>query len=309
MKKILSIALVAISLFVISCKPDGPFPGFESRPNGTWIKFHKQGESKDTAGLGGLFYTKIVLVNSKDSVFYDINKTTQQSSFPVQSLPPRFKGDLSDMINQLHKGDSVTFFVLYDSIKKYYPGEFDFKQGLDTIKYLGFAVKVDSFVSKDVFGKMKAEMQQKMEMQRQMREEEERRRKEVEQKIIPEQGKLLPLFLKKNGIPQNPDKKGIYFLEKTAGSGGLIPAGTAVSVRYTGTYLDGTIFDSNMGNPSEPPLDFVLGGGMMEGFTDCILRMRNGGKAIFVLPPDQGYNDGLYRAFEVEVVVTKPAGK
>jgi FKBP-type peptidyl-prolyl cis-trans isomerase len=309
MKKNVFAVLTALALYVSSCQPDGPFPGFESRPNGTWIKFHKRGEVKDTSEIGGLSFIKLSLLDYKDSIFFDFNKAARMPSYPIKNLEPLFKGDIADVLGHLRKGDSATFHILRDSLNKYYPGRFTFNPKVDSMQYLRFNVFVDSVYSKEQFTVFEAKMQREQQIAQQQQMEEDKIRKEEEAKLIPEQSKLLPSVIAQNGLPAKPDAKGIYFVEKIKGTGPVLTAGTPVSVRYTGKFLNGSVFDSNVLNPDAPPLDFVLGGGMVEGFTDCILRMRDGGKAVFILPSDLGYQDGLYRLFEVEVHIQKSPKK
>ncbi|HBG20858.1 MAG TPA: peptidylprolyl isomerase [Desulfobulbaceae bacterium] len=65
--------------------------------------------------------------------------------------------------------------------------------------------------------------------------------------------------------------------------------GDKVSVHYTGTLADGSIFDSTAG---EEPMEFVLGEGeLIEGFEEGVLNMSVGEKKIIVLAPDKAYGD------------------
>ncbi len=59
-----------------------------------------------------------------------------------------------------------------------------------------------------------------------------------------------------------------------------------VKVNYTGTTIDGKVFDSTAehGQPAVFPLD-----GVIKGWTEGIPLMKVGGKARFVLPPDLAY--------------------
>ncbi len=59
-----------------------------------------------------------------------------------------------------------------------------------------------------------------------------------------------------------------------------------VKVNYTGTTIDGTVFDSTKehGQPATFPLD-----GVIKGWTEGIPLMKVGGKARFVLPPELAY--------------------
>ena len=84
-----------------------------------------------------------------------------------------------------------------------------------------------------------------------------------------------------------------------------------VKVHYTGTLIDGTVFDSSVqrGEPAEFPLDQVI-----PGWTEGIQKMSKGGKIKLYVPPQLAYGDdgrpGIPPAstliFEVELLEIKP---
>lgn len=81
---------------------------------------------------------------------------------------------------------------------------------------------------------------------------------------------------------------GLQYTEVTAGAGPKPATGQVVSVHYTGTLEDGTVFDSSH-NRGEP-IRFALGMGMViPGWDEGIALMNQGGQAILVIPPDLAY--------------------
>ncbi|MEX1019794.1 MAG: FKBP-type peptidyl-prolyl cis-trans isomerase [Litorilinea sp.] len=93
--------------------------------------------------------------------------------------------------------------------------------------------------------------------------------------------------------PINPEttvitESGLQYTEVTAGDGPQAQAGQIVSVHYTGTLEDGTVFDSSY-NRNEP-ISFPLGAGMViPGWDEGIALMNVGTQAILVIPPELGY--------------------
>jgi FKBP-type peptidyl-prolyl cis-trans isomerase len=80
----------------------------------------------------------------------------------------------------------------------------------------------------------------------------------------------------------------------TVGTGTIAQNGDKVTVNYTGTFDDGTVFDSSL-KPGRTPFDFVLGaGGVIKGWDLGVLGMRVGGKRELVVPPDLGYGASGY---------------
>lgn len=95
---------------------------------------------------------------------------------------------------------------------------------------------------------------------------------------------------------------------------GAFPKPTeTVKVHYSGTLLDGTVFDASLQhNPPEPvefPLDQVI-----PGWTEGIQKINKGGKIKLYVPPQLGYGDegsqrippGSTLVFEVDLLDIKP---
>jgi FKBP-type peptidyl-prolyl cis-trans isomerase len=82
------------------------------------------------------------------------------------------------------------------------------------------------------------------------------------------------------------NKKNTMLEEKVA------KAGDVVSMNYTGTLADGTVFDSNIDpkfNHVEP-FDFTLGAGqVIPGWDKGIVGMKVGEKKTLVIPPEDAY--------------------
>ncbi len=307
MKKLLFAASAALMIAASSCSEGGPFPGFEKTTPSTYFKLHKAGTGKDTAGVGGVAFVQMAMIDGMDSVIQDFNAARGQGSVPIRFETPRFKGDFLDVISHMHMGDSATFFVNLDTIKKYFRkerDEFPLEPKYDSLKYIGFRVKVDSVYTKAFTEKKIKEMQDKQE------------KMFAEMKNAAE-GKIQDYLTKNKLTDLKPDAKGIYYKELKAGTTPIKP-GMRVGARYKGTLTDGTVFDSNTGDPKAPLMEFTAGDQMIPGFTDCILRMKDGGKALFILPPDQAYGAQSQGAitpfsplvFEVEIkIIDAKTGK
>ncbi|MBQ7606651.1 MAG: peptidylprolyl isomerase [Desulfovibrionaceae bacterium] len=65
--------------------------------------------------------------------------------------------------------------------------------------------------------------------------------------------------------------------------------GSSVTVHYTGTLEDGTVFDSSR---DREPLAFVVGKGMViQGFEEALLGQEAGAKVTVTIPPEKAYGD------------------
>jgi FKBP-type peptidyl-prolyl cis-trans isomerase FkpA len=76
---------------------------------------------------------------------------------------------------------------------------------------------------------------------------------------------------------------GLRFEVLEAGAGRRPVRGDAVLVIYVGRLADGTIFDS-----AAQPIGLLVSGAI-PGFTEALLRMNEGGRYRFVIPPRLAY--------------------
>lgn len=106
-------------------------------------------------------------------------------------------------------------------------------------------------------------------------------------------------------------ESGLYYLDVQQGSGIQVVNGDTVFVKYTGKFLDGYIFDSNVGK--NDTLKFAVNKGVvLQGFDEGIMYMREGGKSMFLIPSYLGYGQSGYFmpsytpiVFDVELVKIK----
>jgi len=90
-------------------------------------------------------------------------------------------------------------------------------------------------------------------------------------------------YKKANNITAAALSSGLYYIETKAGTGATPPKGSQVRVKYKGTFTDGTEFDSGT-------INFNLGlGKVIAGWDEGIGYMKEGGKAILIVPSDLGY--------------------
>ena len=110
------------------------------------------------------------------------------------------------------------------------------------------------------------------------------RKDKAEMKFIDEQKKVIAekyAAFKKSG-------SGIHYNIDKAGSGDKPKQGQTVIVHYTGTLLDGKVFDSS--RERGQPLDFRAGvKEVIDGWDETLLDMQKGERRTVVLPPEQAY--------------------
>jgi len=108
------------------------------------------------------------------------------------------------------------------------------------------------------------------------------------------------------------ESSGLYYRQVLLGTGPAPAANDSAYVVYTGKFLDGTVFGTNVGNTL---LDFLVDGGvLLQGFEEGVKYMNQGGKAQFLIPSSLGYGtQGYYGIggytpllYDVELVRVKP---
>jgi FKBP-type peptidyl-prolyl cis-trans isomerase FkpA len=118
-------------------------------------------------------------------------------------------------------------------------------------------------------------------------------------------------FKPAQGEPLPPPPTKLEVKDTVVGTGREAKTGDTVHVRYTGTLLNGTKFDSTADHGDEP-FKFTLGKGeVIKGWDTGVVGMRIGGKRTLRIPPDQGYGEqgspptippGAGLNFDVELV-------
>lgn len=102
---------------------------------------------------------------------------------------------------------------------------------------------------------------------------------------------------------------GLRYVVKKAGDGKKSPVqGQKVTVHYTGSLLDGRIFDSSVRRGS--PAQFAIGE-VIEGWNEALMTMSAGEQRTLIIPPDLGYGTmgypgvippNSYLVFDVELI-------
>jgi len=100
----------------------------------------------------------------------------------------------------------------------------------------------------------------------------------------------LQQYLKDNNVTTPALLSGLYYIEMVKGTGELAKSGDTVTVHYTGSLVDGTVFDSS--RERNEPFSFTLGRRqVISGWDQGIALMRKGGKAKFIIPSHLAYGE------------------
>jgi len=294
-------ALVAIVFF--SCGKS-EFPGFKKTKNGLYYQFHIKNKDAQMPSIGDILVAELT-VSTADSTLFT-NKGRPERLFMIDSSD--YKGDLNEGLLMMYIGDSATFIVSADSLRKRTQLPPFIKQG----EMLYYSIKLHSIVTKNEFEKERSEA---MAQQQKMLEDAKVKSKDE-----------LDKYLLDNKIKVLPTENGLYFIEIKKGNGAKPEVGKSIKVNYIGRFLDGKVFDTNnekeaknagIFNERRPyePIEFILGQGqVIKGWEEGIALMKVGGKAKLIIPSNLAYGErGVNGAippyatlvFDVELVSVK----
>lgn len=114
---------------------------------------------------------------------------------------------------------------------------------------------------------------------------------------------------KQSNTMEDQHQNGLIIETLQEGQGAEAQNGDLVSVHYTGTFVDGTKFDSSVDRGM--PFEFTLGAGMViKGWDQGVLGMKVGEKRMLTIPSDLAYGPNDYAGipggstliFEVELL-------
>lgn len=101
--------------------------------------------------------------------------------------------------------------------------------------------------------------------------------------------------------------------DEVVGTGAEAKEGSTITVKYTGTLDDGTVFDSTDKQGGQPATFTLAKGQLIDGWVQGIPGMKVGGKRKLVIPPSLGYGAQAQGSippnstltFEIELVDVK----
>jgi FKBP-type peptidyl-prolyl cis-trans isomerase FkpA len=122
---------------------------------------------------------------------------------------------------------------------------------------------------------------------------------------------LLEKYLANANITQKPTESGLYYIEKTKGTGKQAMPGSEVTVHYTVSFIDGQVLETSL---DKQPFTFKIGfNQVIAAWDEGIALMKEGGKAKLIAPSKIAYGkDGkgtimpyTTLVFEVELLKVK----
>jgi len=271
-QKIIGLLAVVTAFFIVGCSE---YPGFDETDSGLFYKIHIENEGAKKPLLGDYVTVNMIYRLSEedlDTILFSSNDTQQPIILKVSES--MYNGDINEALTLLALGDSGTFITSADSFFMKTVGLQELPPPVKSGMMLYFDIKIIDIKTAEEF---EAEMEIKMmEQQKQL-------------EILKEQESIdREAFLKEKNITVKPSETGLYYIETERGTGAFATNQTTVRVEYEGRFLNGVIFDSSKNQGQA--IEFTLGQGqVIPGWEEGILKMREGGKAQFIIPSDLAY--------------------
>lgn len=276
--------LAITGMFLGSCQTGGGSGDFKQTESGLYYKFIERGDN-DVAPEETNFVTISMSYGTEDSVMFESNKLPQPMELPI--IPSVHEGDFYEGLKMMHVGDSAVFKCDADSVFTKLFRVPNIPPELDSVDFMFFNVKMLAIQTEE---EMKAAKEAEMEM---AQNEETVKRN---------------AFLDENYPNAEASETGLYYVQTKAGTGSKPAEGMKVKVHYTGTFLDGSKFDSS--HDRGKPYEFALGKRqVIAGWDEGIANMKKGEKGVLIVPSSLAYGPGRQGippystlVFEVELV-------
>jgi FKBP-type peptidyl-prolyl cis-trans isomerase len=264
--------LPAVALWFSSCS-HSKYSDYEKTASGLQYKFHIKGKDTIHPKYGEIVKVKLAK-KLGDSV---LESTNLLGNDGIDQLlrEPTFKGGIEEGIRLMTIGDSATFLLSTDSINKYFPQR-DSTKRLKKNDFMAFGIKLMQI-------KTMAQVQ---------KEDNDRRQAYIQSRK--EKGpQELSRYIHDNHIEAKPSATGLYLIETEKGKGASPKDGDTVVVHYTGSFLNGTVFDSSV--KRNQPFKFAIGAKqVILGWDEALKLMKKGEVATIIIPSSLAYDSVGY---------------
>lgn len=103
---------------------------------------------------------------------------------------------------------------------------------------------------------------------------------------------------------------GLFYIVDKVGTGQTVQSGDSLTVKYTGMFMDGSIFDSSLSYSYVHKATYQR---MIQGWEEGIEVLSKGGSALFLIPSAKAYGDDGYSSippfspllFTIEIIDIK----
>ena len=266
MKLINAFFIVFIFLFT-ACNKDSE--GYYTSETGLKYQYLKENTKGKKTKIGDFVELKLIYANSKDSILFN---TKELGGFIRMKIKkPAHKASFNEALLMMRTGERMLFKIKADSFY------------IKTRKE-----KVPPFIKKDEYLTFDIKLLKILNKEEVLKEQ-----KLIEEQRKKEEDEQLEYYLGEQNIKTEPSISGLYYIKAKKGKGKQAQVGDILTVHYTGKFLNGEIFDSSY--TRNKPFRFKLGNGdVIAGWEEGFSKMREGGKATFIIPSHLAYGKKGY---------------
>ena len=263
--------LIPFTVYFFSSCGNSKYSDYKKTDSGLMYKFQSRGNDSVHPKYGEIVRVKMIKLFG-DSVLENTDMV-KPGGLKQYLQKPVFKGAIEEGILLMGIGDSASFLIPTDSVNKYFVK--DSSKQYKRHDYLSYGIKLMSIQTLE-------------DAQR----EEEQQKKIFIQDRKENEPKELSRYLEDNHINVKPSSSGLYFIETTKGKGASPKDGDSVIVQYTGSFLNGTIFDSSV--KRNESFSFIVNDkgktGVIPAWNEAIKMMKKGSAATIVIPSSLAYD-------------------
>ncbi|PKP22358.1 MAG: hypothetical protein CVU05_04210 [Bacteroidetes bacterium HGW-Bacteroidetes-21] len=255
----------ALSLFLFSCSGGG----YKTTPSGLQYQFFEENSENPLPGPKDILEIEMTYKTENDSVLFDTRELGGSPFRMKNKLPEDAKGVfIEEGLSMMHEGDSARFVVDAESFFLITQGR-EIPDGIKKGSKLIFDIRLKKILNMNTYRNEKNGLFASNEQEEQT---------------------LLESYLKNGNIVEQPTNSGLYFVEEIKGKGKKPEAGSTVVINYTGTYINGQIFDSSLERGET--FQFRFGASeVIAGLEEGVSYMKEGGKATLIIPSHLAYKD------------------
>ncbi|MFM2388083.1 MAG: hypothetical protein RL660_2840 [Bacteroidota bacterium] len=209
-----------------------------------------------------------------DSCFYTAVDYVSYTR-PQLVCAPRDAADYNNIFRKLHSADSLVLRLNPDSIFAMQPPPPFYKKGDQILQSLKVLAIFPTPMAHDSFARAY-----------------DARQKQLDVSTIDQDIAAIEKYAKQNNLKLTKLPTGVFYAITKAGSGAKAKAGDKMMVVYTGSTLDGKVFDGNVQQVRDggKPFEFVLGRGtVIAGWEEAFINLNKGAKGIIIVPSALAY--------------------
>ncbi|MDR2008877.1 MAG: FKBP-type peptidyl-prolyl cis-trans isomerase [Bacteroidales bacterium] len=267
---------VSDEVAVLVIRPDGESeyiidkPGniFQKTKSGLEYKYITTGKNRKFPKISDVIHVTMTYRTQNDSMLFDSREIDKD--FKMRLMPPSHEGGtIEEAFSMLREGDSAIFkidaanFLIFTQGKTYLPAYV--KKGDKFI----FNIKMNKIVENSEFIKQNSE---------------------IFTYYIEQEKSLIERLVLEINYPRSIQKSGLNIISVSKGDGRKVKDGDLVTVDYTASFIDGSVFDSTIERNS--PFRFVVGKNeVIEGLEEGVKTMNIGDHSIFIIPFRLAYGE------------------